>query len=196
MTICLLQQVVGADWQKLPRVIQRHYEVPDGQSTCLQGTMTIHYPNFMLPMVGIIHLFGGLIFRRGQAVQTRVEKTTSAAGNLLHWQRTMTYPDGKTHFFRSRMAYLAEHELIESIGYGFGIRLTVKVENGDLVYRSNGHVWQGFGLRLIIPDCLLLGTATISEHAVAEDRFYLDFTIRHPWWGETYSYRGEFGYDC
>ena len=194
MTIVLLQQVVGSDWHKLPRVIQRHYEVPDGQSTCLQGTMTIHYPNFILPMVGIIHLFGGLIFRRGQSVQTQVEKTTSTAGSLLHWQRTMTYPDGKSHFFRSRMAYLAEHELIESIGYGFGIRITVHVENGNLVYRSNGHIWQSFGLCLNIPDCLLLGAATISEHAVSDDRFYLDFTIRHPWWGETYSYRGEFGY--
>ncbi|PPD43235.1 MAG: DUF4166 domain-containing protein [Methylobacter sp.] len=194
MTAFLLQQVVGADWQKLPRVIQRHYEVQDGQGSCLQGVMAINYPTLMLPMVGIIHLFGGLIFRRGQAVQTRVEKTASADGNWLHWQRTMAYPDGKTHFFRSRMAYLAEHELIESIGYGFGIRLQVDVEDGDLVYRSNGHVWQCGGICLNLPDWLLLGTATISEHAVTLDKFYLDFTIRHPWWGETYSYRGEFGY--
>jgi hypothetical protein len=40
----------------------------------------------------------------------------------------------------------------------------------------------------------LLGSATISEHAVLEDEFYLDFTITHPLWGETYRYRGRFYY--
>jgi Domain of unknown function (DUF4166) len=192
MTTSLMQQVLGADWSKLPRVIQRHYEITDQQSSYLEGEMVITYPGFMFPMIWLIHLFGGLILWRGDAVQTRVQKTMQAG--VLHWQRIMTYPDGKTDYFRSQMTYLGEHELIESTGFGFGLRLIVEVNNGDLVYRSNGHLWQYGKFVLNIPDWLLLGSATISEHALSEDEFYLDFTIKHPLWGETYGYRGKFRY--
>jgi len=84
--------------------------------------------------------------------------------------------------------------LIEIIGFGFGLRLQVSVENGDLIYLGKGHFWQCGSYRLNIPDWLLLGTATISEHAVSEDEFYLDFAIRHPLWGVSYYYRGNFHY--
>lgn len=189
----LIQQALGDDWRQLPRVIQQHYEVGEGQSTCLEGAMTIAYPNAMLPVIWLIHQLGGLVFRRGINVHTRVEKTGST-DNLLHWRRTMTYRDGKTAHFRSQMAYVADHELIETIGYGFCLRLKIDVSNGDLIYRSKGHFWQWGRIRLTIPDWLLLGSATISEQALSDDEFYLDFTIRHPWWGETYSYRGSFRY--
>ncbi|MDD5273294.1 MAG: DUF4166 domain-containing protein [Methylovulum sp.] len=193
MSDFLLQTVLGSDWHCLPRVIQRHYEVAEGRGSCLEGIMTITYPNRMLPLIGLISLCGGLIFRRGSVVHTRVEKTVPCAG-LLNWQRTMIYPDGKNHYFRSQMAYQMAHELIETIGYGFGICLRVKAVNGALVYRSKGHCWQCGRFRLPLPDWLLLGTATISERALSTDEFHLDFTIRHPWWGETYSYKGNFHY--
>jgi len=189
----LLQQALGGDWRQLPRVIQQHYEVNEDRRTCLEGAMTIAYPNAILPVIWLIHVLGGLVFRRGIHVHTRVQKTGGADG-LLHWHRTMTYSDGKTAHFRSQMAYVDAHELIETIGYGFGLRLQIDVRNGDLIYRSKGHFWQWCGIRLTIPDWLLLGSATISEQALSDEEFYLDFTIRHPWWGETYSYRGHFHY--
>lgn len=188
----LMQQTLGADWHELPPVIQQHYAISEQQSSCLEGTMTIHYPGFMFPLIWLIHLFGGLVLWRGDAVKTRVQKT--AQDGELHWQRIMTYPDSKIDYFRSQMRFVAEHELIESTGFGFGLRLTVAVNNGDLVYRSNGHLWQWGKFTVNIPDWLMLGTATISEYALSEQEFYLDFSIQHPWWGETYSYRGNFRY--
>ena len=195
MTDFLMQQALGADWHKLPRLIQKHYEVSSDEDTCLEGTMTIAYPNFMLPMIWLIHQFGGLILRRDTDVHTRVQKSANATGKILNWHRTLTYRDGKVDYFRSQMAGLGEQELTETIGYGFGLRLKVEVCNGDLVYRSNGHYWQCGRLHLTIPDWLMLGSATISEHALSESKFYLNFTINHPVWGETYSYRGTFR-DC
>ncbi len=188
----LMQQVLGADWHKLPRVIQQHYTVSEEQSSCLEGPMTIDYPRVMFPLIWLIHLFGGLILWRGVGVQTRVQKTAQAG--ILYWQRIMTYPDGKIDYFRSQMVYVTEHELIENTGFGFGLRLIVAVDNGDLLYRSNGHLWQCGKFVVNIPDWLLLGTATISEYALSEDEFYLDFSIQHPWWGETYRYQGNFHY--
>ncbi|AMK77182.1 MULTISPECIES: DUF4166 domain-containing protein [Methylomonas] len=192
MSVSLMQKVLGDDWQQLPAVIQRHYRISDGQQSRLVGEMAIGYPSYLFPLIWVIHLFGGLLLWRGQAAQAEVDKT--ADGELLDWQRTMTYPDGKTDCFSSRMSYAADHELIETIGFGFGLRLNVSVENGELLYRSNGHFWQCGSLRMNIPDWLLLGSASISERAVSDDEFYLDFSIRHPWWGESYYYRGNFRY--
>lgn len=192
MSVSLMQKVLGADWQQLPEVIQRHYQISDCQQSRLTGTMEIGYPIYLFPLIWLIHLFGGLLLWRGQAAQAEVDKT--ADGELLHWHRTMTYADGKTDCFSSRMSYAADHELVELIGFGFGLRLHVSVENGELLYRSNGHFWQCGSLRLNIPDYLLLGSASISERAVSEDEFYLDFSIRHPWWGVSYYYRGNFCY--
>jgi hypothetical protein len=188
----LIKDVLGKDWQQLPPVIQRHYALEDNQTCCLEGTMHIDYPYFMFPLIWIIHLFGGLVLWRGEAVATRVLKTASA--KMLNWQRMMTYADGRMDYFRSQMRYVGDYEIIENIGFGFGLRLLLRVENGDLIYRSNGHFWQCGNWVINIPDCLLLGAASISEQALSDEEFYLDFTIQHPWWGETYSYRGCFRY--
>lgn len=194
MSISLMERVLGDDWHKLPAVIQKHYQLIGEQQSCLEGTMEIAYPSYLYPLVWLIHLFGGLVLWRGQAVHAQVDKTSSPAGEVLHWRRTMTYPDGKIDYFRSRMSYSAQHELIESIGFGFGLRLNVTVSDGNLLYRSNGHFWQCGSYRLNIPDWAMLGAATISEHAVSEEAFYLDFTVRHPLWGVSYCYRGNFRY--
>lgn len=185
----LLKQVLGDDWHKLPPVIQQHYTLEEKQTLSLHGVMTIYYPCFLLPMVWLIHLFGGLVLWRGEA-QTEVQKTWQAG--VLYWRRFMTYQNGASDYFSSHMTNLAEHELIEHIGFGFALRLFVTVEHGDLVYRSNGHIWQCGNFTLNIADWLLLGSAVISEHAVSDDEFYLDFTLRHPLWGETYRYKGRF----
>jgi Domain of unknown function (DUF4166) len=61
-----------------------------------------------------------------------------------------------------------------------------------LVYRSNGHLWQVGKLRIPIPDVLFLGHAIITETAISENQFQLNFRITHPLFGETYRYGGAF----
>lgn len=191
--MALLQQVLGDDWHKLPAVIQRHYQLAAGEQNQLSGTLAITYPRYIFPAIWLLHLFGGLVLWRGLAVQTQVQKTQDALG-VLHWQRIMTYPEGMCDYFCSQMRFVGAHELIETVGFGFGLRLTVSVHNGGLLYRSNGHFWQCGKFCVNIPDALLLGSATITEQALSDTEFWLDFAIKHPLWGETYSYRGRFCY--
>ena len=192
--IPLLQKALGEDWNKLTPVIQRHYSVPRESATCLKGFMEIGYPNYLLPLISLIHLCGGLVLRRGKDIETQVEKTISAQNAELYWKRTLKYPDNKKDYFYSRMLYLQDHELIETVRYGFGLRLKVAADKGMLVYRSNGHIWQCGKLRLTFPDWLLLGEATIIETPISEQQFRLDFSIKHPLWGKCYWYHGIFQY--
>jgi hypothetical protein len=192
--IPLLQKTLGEDWHRLPAVIQRHYAVGPGLGSSVQGVMEIGYPSGLLPLIKLIHLCGGLIARRGETVETRVQKTVPLQTAELCWQRTLTYPDNQKDSFQSRMVYLQDHELIEYVRFGFGLRLKLSVDNGNLIYRSNGHIWQCGGFRLTFPDWLLLGAATIVERPESGRQFSLDFSIRHPLFGLTYYYRGVFRY--
>lgn len=176
----LLQKALGENWNKLPPVLRRHYTVPRDSKTCLKGKMEIGYPDFLLPLISLIHLCGGLVSRRGEDIETQVEKSITTDNSELLWRRTLKYPDNKKDYFYSRMVYLKNNELIEIVKFGFGLRLKVSVENGNLVYRSNGHIWQCGSLRLTFPDWLVLGTATIIEIPVSEQQFRLEFSIKHP----------------
>jgi len=193
-TTPLLQKTLGADWDKLPPVIQRHYRTSITNSTCVKGTMEIGYPNYLLPLIALIHLFGGLVLKRGSQIETLVKKTVVAKNNTLFWSRVLKYPDNKKDYFFSKMIYLQDHELIETVRFGFGLRLKVSVEKGNLVFRSNGYIWQCGKLNLTFPDWLVLGNATIIEAPITNQQFKLDFSISHPLFGLTYWYHGEFQY--
>ena len=193
-TIPLLQKTLGADWDKLPPVIQRHYRTSINKSTCIKGHMEIGYPNYLLPLVSLIHLLGGLVLKRGKQIETLVKKTVTVKNDTLFWSRDLKYPDNNKDYFLSKMIYLHDHELIEYVRFGFGLRLKVSVENDKLIYRSNGHIWQYGKLILTFPDWLVLGNATIIEVPITNQQFRLYFTIRHPLFGLTYWYHGEFKY--
>lgn len=131
--IPLLQKALAEDWNKLPLVIRRNYSIPRNSNTRLKGRMKIVFPSFLLPLVSLIHLFGGLVSRRGKDIETVVEKTSSPHNTKLFRQRTLSYPNNKKDYFYSQMVYLQNHELIETVHFGFGLRLIVAVENGRLV---------------------------------------------------------------
>lgn len=194
--LSLFEQTLASDWQKLPMVIRRHYDIHSETTdrSCLQGKLCIDYPIWITPVIKIIHLFGGLIDQRGNDISTQVEKWISTDNNILHWHCSLSYPNGKQVTFSSRMIALKDRQLIAFVKYGFGLRLKIFEQNGQLVYKSNGHLWQMAGFCIIFPDWLLLGYATIFEQAPSEQSFRLDFEIRHPLWGVTYCYKGEFQY--
>lgn len=67
----LMQQALGADWDKLPPALQAHYRFG---ATVDKGSMDIEYPRLMQPVWSILRLFGALVDRPGKGVTTVVEK--------------------------------------------------------------------------------------------------------------------------
>lgn len=180
--ISVIRQALGNDWHKLPFVIQSHYQLEQGKKTknLVSGTMSIYFPVFIKPMLFIARLMGGLIDLKGDNMNVRVEKwLIHDKPNTLFWKRNIQAPDGKSTVFASRMEYQKDNELIEFVGSGFGLYLRLTVEDNKLVYRSNGHLWRLGRLTVPIPDVLFLGHATITETAISDHEFQLDFQIDH-----------------
>lgn len=196
-TIPLLQRVLGDDWDKLAPVIQRHYQLSDTEniSSVVFGIMRIDYPGLIKPVLFLARLMGALIDLKGDAMQVTVKKWVTHSSSTLYWRRDIQAPNGKTTVFASRMEYRQANELIELVGFGFGIRLKVSVEDGQLIYRSNGHLWKCGFVTVPIADVLFLGHATIIEIPIDDNTFELDFKIIHPLFGKTYEYGGLFNYE-
>lgn len=191
----LLQKTLGDDLGRLPAVIKQHYQIPVGErrNYLVRGSLSVDYPWFVSPILKVVRLFGGLIDIKEDKMSAEVEKWVNLdLPDSLFWQRQITSRTGKTIVFASRMEYQKANELIEHIGFGFGLHLKVSVENDKLVYQSNGHLWQIGKIRIPIPDVLFLGHATISETAISNNEFELDFEINHPLFGVTYRYGGTF----
>lgn len=183
----LMQNALGADWEKLPAALQAHYRA--GSSTDV-GHLDIEYPRFMQPVLFALHRLGALVHRRGRGVRTVVEK--GPAGQTQRWQRTMTYADGRQLRFDTRWIAAGGNQLIEFVNAVFGLQMAVHVEDGCLHYRGVRFVARLGGRMIPIPEWLLLGHTTIVEHAIDDGRFAMDFRLTHPLFGQIFRYAGVF----
>ena len=64
--------------------------------------------------------------------------------------------------------------------------------NGKLHYTGRYFVAKLGPVKLPIPEWLLLGHTTITETALDDDRFAMDFRLIHPLFGQIYRYAGTF----
>jgi hypothetical protein len=106
--ISFMQKILGDEWNNLPSVIQRHYQLQAGhqEANVVVGTMYVRYPKFVRPMLFLTRLMGGLIDLQGYQLMARVEKWSDAdQPNTLFWKRTIQAPDGKITVFASALIF-------------------------------------------------------------------------------------------
>lgn len=183
----LMQHTLGADWDRLPTALQRHYGLG---TTTDSGQLDIHYPRFMQPFLNGLHRIGALLNRPGTGLATLVEKQQVAERH--YWQRTIRYPDGEVRRFNSFWILAGEGQLIEFVNPLLGLQLRPFLQGHQLHYHGVRYLGRLGSLRLTIPEWLGPGHATIIEEAIGETRFRMDFRLQHPLFGETFRYSGEF----
>lgn len=186
-TQSLMQQALGEQWQQLPPALQTHYRRPDHTDV---GALDIEYPGFMQVPLSLLHRIGALLHRRGQAVPTTVEKWMD--GRTQHWKRTINFADGRKVYFKSHWHYAGGNELIEYVNPFLGLRMAVSVDDGKLIYAGRSFVLKLGAVKLPIPEWLVLGHTSIVEMALDNERFAMDFRLKHPLFGQIYRYAGTF----
>jgi hypothetical protein len=185
----LMQKALGKDWHALPAPLRRHYQHA-GHTTI--GTLDIAYPGWMQPLLTALRQIGALVHRRGEDVPTRLAKHMDSDGLTQRWHRDIRFADGQTIVFKSHWRHAGGNRLVEYVTPFLGLCMAVSLEDGCLRYRGCHFELKLGALRLPLPEWLLLGHTEIVEKALDEERFVMDFRIRHPLFGETYRYSGEF----
>lgn len=183
----LMQQALGADWDKLPAALQAHYRFGTTTDT---GSMDIEYPRFMQPVWSILRLLGALVDRQGKGVTTIVEKRV--IGERQVWRRTITYPDGQIVRFDSFWVAAGNAEVIEFVNPVLGLQMAPYVVGEKLHYRGVRFVAKLGPVSIPIPEWLTLGHTTIVEEALDDTHFAMDFRLTHPLFGQLFRYSGKF----
>jgi hypothetical protein len=192
----VIKKALGKKWDRLDDIVKQHYDICPGENTTLnlRGEMSeVYHSNiaklYLLPG----RIFGALVPYRGKNVPTLVRNWTSTNNyNAMFWYRTLHFPDRPEVIFQSRMEHLGGNEIVEYVKYGMGMRMALFEEQRALVYKGLGYVLCIGRVKIPIPNWMILGSATIVEKAITDKLLHLDFEIRHPLFGKTFSYSGDF----
>lgn len=192
----VIKKALGDHWDELPDIIKQHYDISPGESAQLtiKGVMDEVYHSpiaklFILPG----RIFGALVPYKGRDIPTEVRNWTSTDNNdAMFWHRTLNFPNRPPAVFKSRMEHVKDNEIIEYVRHGMGIRMQMSVNDDALLFKSIGYVWKIGKLKIPIPTWAILGDAEIIEKPISDDTFFIDFNMKHPLFGRTFSYSGKF----
>lgn len=192
----IIKRALGAAWNDLHPVIRRQHSIAPGTEAevVMTGTLreVFHSGVANLFVVPGRLLFGALVQYRGTDVPTTVRNWTTLSDPDVFWHRRFEFPGKKPVVFASRMAYLGGDEVIEYVRFGLGMRMRLSVDNGCLIYNSTGYQWDIGRISLRFPTWLILGRGWICQSGISETQFEMNFQMRHPLFGKTFSYSGRF----
>jgi hypothetical protein len=178
---------LGKSWESLPMALQTHHA---GGQTTEVGHLDVRYPRFMQGWLRVLGWLGALVARPGEKVHTVVRKTVVGPRQL--WRRTLTYPGGEVICFNSTWEHSGGARITEFVNPVLGLMMSVWAEDGRVYYRGEHFVVKLGRLHLPVPEWLVLGHTTITEEAVDDNHFDMDFRLTHPLFGEVFRYAGRF----
>jgi hypothetical protein len=103
----------------------------------------------------------------------------SRAGGQF-WTRLYGRRRGFPQVIHTSKRFQGKTGLEEYLGYGVGMALAVRVEDGAIVFRSAGYFLELFGRKWTLPSLLSPGGLTITHAESAAGRFSFTLDLRHP----------------
>jgi hypothetical protein len=127
----------------------------------------------------------------GRAVPVSVHVSRDPGGGAC-WERIYAYP-GRTPLSIVSMKLAAlDGSLLEVTRGGVGMRLSLGVEAGALVFRSLDYFWRIGPWLAPLPALLTPGCCTVVHRDLGGGRFQFSLSFRHPLAGETLVNAGDF----
>lgn len=191
----VIAQALGEEWHQLHPLVRRHYDIRPGSDSriMIEGVMNeVDFSRRATPLIATATLCGALLGKRGINIPVTVGNTSHRDSGAMHWHRTFRYPGEAPRIFESRMEYAGGNEIIEYVRFNLGIRMAMSVEDGALCFESRGFRWDNGILPIPFPDLLLLGHSRIVEKAIDDEHFAIEFETRHPLYGRSFAYNGQF----
>jgi len=191
----IIKQILGSQWDELAPIIKDHYFLKPYSSDyiCVKGQMDeIYHSRFAKLLIPFGVLFGAIVPFNRKNVPIDVHYRSSPDSSRLTWDRVFKFKGRKDFHFKSHMEQHSANQIIEFVRFGVGLKLTIAVEQGKLVFRSIGFIWRILGIKIPIPLKLLFGSAYIEERAIDDKTFSMKMSIKHPLFGELFRYSGQF----
>ncbi len=186
----IFQSVFGDQWEMLPPVMKNHYAVRPNTDDWVkvEGRLDITISPFVSLMA---RLTGMLLAHSGKDVPVTVVFKSDKAG-AFHFERTFHFATHGDVRFHSRMERMEGNELVEFIRFGVGWKLACFWDGSKIVLQHKGYVWRILGLMIPVPLAWIIGKGHAEEVPLSKDRFSMWTHAKHPLFGKTFGYAGEF----
>lgn len=191
----LFRSQLGADWALLSPNIQARFEhdPPIGTVVRYRGIMeVVQCSRWGKILAWFVQHTGALMPYEGESVPCDIEVWTQREKSDVFKKRTYHLSNRKPFVFQSRMRLDNNKKLVEFVGGGFAMFITVQEHNGNLKFTDDGYFLQIGALRLPIPRVLSPGQVYLLHENIGPTSFRITIDIRHPWYGPLYYQRGTF----
>jgi hypothetical protein len=176
-----------ADWHALPLPIRRRF------SKRLAGGETAVYVGQILEtelsragwlLAQVLRLIGGpLPTARDVNVPSVVTVTEEMATGGQIWTRLYARRRSFPQVIHSSKRFAGRTGLEEYVGYGIGMALAIAVEQGALVFRSDGYFIEVLKHRFFLPRWASPGALTVTHAELGDGRFRFTLEVVHAWLG-------------
>lgn len=121
-----------------------------------------------------------------------VEVRLFPKGGGICWEREYRYPNRAPVTVSSVKRESARGEMMEVVGGGFGMKLTISVRDGQLYFHSYRYFCTLLGFCVPLPHLLTPGRTEVAHLDHGDGSFTFRLCIVHPYLGETFFQEGLF----
>lgn len=191
-----LKHQLGADWAKLHPNVQARFdrEPEQGETITYTGAMTdIRRSRLGWLFATLTRAIGNpLAPFAGRDVPMDVSLFRKPGRDGVFWQRSYFRPGKKPYVVTSIKRESKKGEMLECVGGGFGMKLKVSAQDGDMHFESYRYFWNPLGIYFPLPHWISPGKAHVIHHDLGGGDFRFTISMVHPQLGETFYQDGVF----
>lgn len=190
----IFKSIFGTAWEAMPPVMHQHYaNRPYTQDVVtVEGVMEVRASRLMQLFAPLLKWSGLLVPYQGKEVPTTVTFRSESDSRAFAFDREFRFLGKAPYHFRSRMLPVAGNEVIEYMSLGIGWHAAYRFADNKVTLTHRGYVWRVLGYNIPAPLHWLFGKGYAEEEATGDASFRMYMDIRHPWFGEVYTYAGNF----
>jgi hypothetical protein len=193
----LFRKILGAEWSKLhPDIQMRFAKNPlPGKPLRYIGALSELKCSRLGSLIAWLAkpmIQGALIPYSDADFPVDIEVYSKPDCSAIFKQRIYRLHGRKPIQFTSYMQESEKGEVLEYVGSGLGMKLVLRVQDGNLHFASDGYFWDIFGYRVPIPDLLTPGKTNLCHCNDNPEQFNIRIEMKHPLFGVTFTQVGIF----
>ncbi|MBC8027175.1 MAG: DUF4166 domain-containing protein [Steroidobacteraceae bacterium] len=181
----------AAAWQRLPEAVRARF-VETAADVTYAGAFEVVSASGLGRFFAWLGTLVGtpVVPRTGANLAARV--TVRATRDGVEWKREYGWEDGGKSVVTSTKL-VRDGELIERLPARLNMPLTVREENGVMVFESRGYFFDlGWGIRLPLPAFFSPGMTRVEHVDLGHGWFRFTLIVVHPWFGDMFFQTGRF----
>ncbi|MES2934098.1 MAG: DUF4166 domain-containing protein [Pseudomonadota bacterium] len=193
----LFRKILGTEWQKLHPDIQARFakNPAPGRPLYYRGALSeLSCSRFgkLLGYLTMPMIKGALIPFSDANFPVDIEVYSKPDCAFIFKQRIYRLHGRKPIQFTSYMRESEKGEVLEYVGMGLGMKLLLRVQEGNLYFTSDGYFLDVFGWRIPLPGLLTPGKTFLCHRNDSASQFNIRIEIKHAVFGTTFTQVGVF----